>query len=92
MEKSIEKYFRDKAKQNGAMALKFVSPGAAGVPDRLVIRADGGVEFVELKQPGKSLRPVQKAMKHRLEAYGQTVTVIDSKEAVDEYWRLRRDC
>ena len=91
MEKVIETYFRDQAKKHGVLALKFVSPGASGVPDRLVIFPDRNCEFVELKKPGGQLRPVQKVMISKLEDLGQTVTVIDSKEAVDAYWVARRD-
>lgn len=86
MEKSIEKYFRDQAKKHGAMAMKFVSPGNSGVPDRLVVHRDGVVRFVELKKEGGRMRPVQEIMKRKLEGYGLDVTVIDSKAAVDEYW------
>ena len=91
MERDIEKYFTQQAKKHGALAFKFVSPGNAGVPDRIVIRADGGIEFVELKSPGETLRPLQLKMMDMLEAYGQTVTVIDSKEKTDKYWRQRRE-
>lgn len=92
MESSIERYFVKKAKENGAWTPKFTSPGTNGVPDRIVFRADGGVEFVELKKPGEELRPDQKAVIRKMgNTYGQTVTVIDNKEAVDEYWRLRRE-
>ena len=36
-ESSIESKFRDEVKEVGGMAYKFVSPGNAGVPDRVVI-------------------------------------------------------
>lgn len=39
--------------------LKFVSPGHAGVPDRMILTPGGHVIFVELKQAGKKLRPLQ---------------------------------
>ena len=35
------------------MAYKFVSPGNAGVPDRVVILQGGKSGFVELKRPGE---------------------------------------
>lgn len=89
VERSIEKYLIQQTKQRGALALKFTSPGASGVPDRLIIRPGHPVEFVELKRPGGKLRPVQAAMIRRLEALGQTVTVIDSKDGVDQFWSAR---
>lgn len=91
MEKTIEKYFVDEAKKHGALALKFVSPGNAGVPDRIVLFNNGIAEFVEFKKPGGRLRPLQRVMIRRLEAYGHTVTIIDNKEAVDDYWSRRDD-
>jgi len=90
VESDVEKHFVKLAKENKAWALKFTSPGTRGVPDRIVIRYDGGIEFVELKKPGESLRPSQKVVKKILERYGHTVTVLDTKADVTEYWRLRR--
>ena len=40
-ESSIESKFRDEVKEVGGMAYKFVSPGNAGVPDRVVILQGG---------------------------------------------------
>jgi len=91
MERDIERYFVKKAKENNALAFKFSSPSNSGVPDRLVIRSDGSVEFVELKKKGEKPRPLQLQVFRILEVfYGQTVTIIDSKKQVDEYWRQRR--
>ena len=36
LENELEKKLRDKVKKLGGKAYKFVSPGNAGVPDRLV--------------------------------------------------------
>ena len=58
-EREIEKYFVQQVKKNGGLAPKFVSPGWDGVPDRLVLLPDGRMAFVELKAPGKKLRPLQ---------------------------------
>ena len=64
------------------MALKFVSPGMAGIPDRLVLLPKGRIYFVELKAPGKALRPLQVKRKRQLEALGFKVYVIDSYEKI----------
>lgn len=64
------------------MALKFVSPGMAGIPDRLVLLPRGRIYFVELKAPGKNLRPLQVKRKRQLEALGFKVYVIDSYEKI----------
>ena len=37
LENELEKKLRDKVKKLGGKAYKFVSPGNAGVPDRLVV-------------------------------------------------------
>ena len=58
-EKDIEKYLRDRIREIGGKAYKFVSPGNNGVPDRLVCLPGGRVVFVELKAPGQGPRPVQ---------------------------------
>ena len=52
-EKDIESRFRKAVKDAGGLALKFVSPGYSGVPDRIVLMPRGMMCFVELKAPGK---------------------------------------
>ena len=61
---------------------KFVSPGFDGVPDRLVLLPGGKCAFVELKAPGKKLRPLKEKRKHQLEALGFSVYVIDGLEQI----------
>ena len=48
-ESVIEKALVKEAKSRGGMAVKFVSPGFDGVPDRLVLLPGGKCAFVELK-------------------------------------------
>ena len=43
----------------GGLCWKFVSPGRAGVPDRIVVLPGGRVIFVELKTDTGQLRPIQ---------------------------------
>jgi hypothetical protein len=81
-ERQIEIKLRDAVKVRGGLALKFTSPGTAGVPDRIVLTPDGRVFFVELKAPGKSLSPKQVKMAAVLERLGHKVWVIDSVEKV----------
>lgn len=57
-EKEIEQYLRKMVMKTGGMALKFVSPGIAGMPDRLILYPSGKLYFVELKAPGKEPRPL----------------------------------
>ena len=64
------------------MALKFVSPGMNGVPDRIVLMPDGKMAFVELKAPGKKPRPLQLKRKRMLEMLGFPVYVVDNIEQI----------
>jgi len=89
-ESELEIYFRKKVKDLGGLAVKFTSPGMAGVPDRLVL-IGGCAIFVELKAEGKKLRPIQLYRKQQLEALGQTVQCLDSRDAVDEFIRKVND-
>lgn len=84
-EKDIESYLRDEVKALGGKAYKFVSPGNAGVPDRLVCLPCGHVLFVELKAPGKEATPLQKGQHRKLEKLGHEVFTIDSKLQVQHF-------
>lgn len=83
-EKYIEKKFREAVRDAGGLALKFVSPGTAGVPDRLVLMPEGMACFAELKAPGKRMRPLQMKRKQQLESLGFRVFCIDSMEGIKE--------
>ena len=52
-EKYVEQKLATEAKKMGGLAVKFVSPGLDGVPDRLILFPGGKVAFAELKAPGK---------------------------------------
>lgn len=82
-EKEIELYFVKKVKALGGMAIKFVSPGMTGLPDRIMLLPFGRIVFVELKAPGKKPRPLQINMMMRLSALGFKCYVADTKETVD---------
>ena len=77
-EKQIENKLAAEAKKRGGIALKFVSPGFAGMPDRLVLIPDGRIAFAELKAPGKKPRPLQLARHRLLRSLGFQVYVIDN--------------
>ena len=84
-EKQIETRLRIMVKQAGGKALKFVSPGYNGVPDRLIFMPGGRIYLVELKAPGKKLTPLQQKRKHEFESLGFRYYVIDSYEAVEGF-------
>ena len=80
LEKQIEKALTTAVKKRGGLALKFVSPGLPGVPDRLVLMPKGKLAFVELKAPGKKMRTLQIKRKSQLEALGFLVYCLDNIE------------
>ena len=83
-EAAIEAYLRDRVKEIGGKAYKFVSPGNGGVPDRLVCLPDGRAVFVELKAPGKKPTALQRAKHRELRKMGFVVFgKVDSKLQVD---------
>ena len=83
-EKNVESYLRIKVRQMGGKAYKFVSPGNAGVPDRLVVIPGCEMFFVELKATGGKTTKLQDARIAELDRLGQTVFIADSKEDIDE--------
>ena len=82
-EKYIEKRFREAVRDAGGLALKFTSPGYAGVPDRIVLMPGGVICFAELKAPGKKMRPLQMRRKQQLESLGFRVYCIDRPEQIE---------
>lgn len=64
------------------MCMKFTSPGLDGVPDRIVLLPHGKMAFIELKAPGKKLRPLQELRVKQLRDLGQQAFVIDNKEMI----------
>ena len=76
-EKKIECRLVTEVKKRGGIAPKFVSPGLAGMPDRLVLIPDGRLAFVEVKAPGKKPRPLQLSRHRLLRDLGFRVYVLD---------------
>jgi len=81
-EKSIEMKLVRAIKELGGLAPKFVSPGFDGMPDRIVLLPVGRIAFVEVKAPGKKMRPLQVRRKRQLEALGFLVYCIDSVDQI----------
>ncbi len=81
-EKQIESRLSAEVKKRGGIAVKFVSPGFAGMPDRLVLLPDGHIAFAEMKAPGRKPRPLQLARHRLLKSLGFRVYVIDDTEQI----------
>lgn len=88
LEKNIEDYLRKEVTKIGGYCMKWVSPSNRGVPDRILILPKGRVVFVELKQKGKKLDPLQKYFRKKFIALDQEHYVVDSKESADRLVRL----
>lgn len=82
LEKTLEHKFVTEVKRVGGLALKFVSPGFDGVPDRLVLLPGGKLGFVEVKAPGKRPRPLQLARHRLLRRLGFNVYVLDDERQI----------
>lgn len=81
-ESAVEKAFVDAVRKAGGEALKFTSQSRNGVPDRLVLFFSGKAAFVELKAPGKQMRPLQRKRRKQLEALGFPVFCVDSMKQI----------
>ena len=82
-ESELERRFTDTVKHKGGLALKFVSPGYDGMPDRLVLFENGRMGFVEVKASGKKPRPLQTARHRMLRMMGYKVFVLDSEDDME---------
>ena len=81
-ETAVEMHLTNESKKRGGMSVKIVSPGLDGVPDRLVLLPGGKLAFVELKAPGKKMRPLQIHRAKQLTALGFRVYCADRKELI----------
>lgn len=74
---AVEKEFVKAVCQAGGIAYKLTSQTANGLPDRLVLFFPAKTVFVELKAPGKLLRPLQRKRRSQLMNLGFPVLCID---------------
>lgn len=80
-ERDIEGYLRAEVRRLGGLALKWVSPGTPGVPDRLIF-LPGRLILCEVKATAGRVTPLQARMHERLAALGYEVAVVSSREGV----------
>lgn len=82
-ENEVEKAFVDAVRKVGGIAFKFTSQTMNGVPDRLVLLLGARCAFVELKAPGKQMRPLQRKRRQQIEALGFPVFCVDRIEQIE---------
>ena len=81
-EKDIERFLVNGVKKLGGVAYKFVSPGNAGVPDRLIVMPGGRVYFVELKTDAGYATVLQKRQMNRLLRLGCNVNLVRGLDGI----------
>lgn len=73
----VENEFVKAVRKAGGVAYKLTSQTTNGLPDRLVLFFPAKTVFVELKAPGKMLRPLQRKRRYQLMRLGFPVLCID---------------
>lgn len=84
-ETRLERRFKKEVERRGGRALKFISPGMRGMPDRLVLLPGGRTVFVEMKALGEKPTPLQEKRAAELRQLGFQVHCIDSITATDDF-------
>ena len=84
-ENRVERRLIDGVKALGGITFKFVSPGRAGVPDRVVILPGGTVHFVELKARGGRASALQQRVLAKLRRMDVTALVLTGVDEVERY-------
>lgn len=92
----VEQHLVRRVEGRGGRAFKWVSPGTAGVMDRLVLMpvpeehrpiVNRYVKLVEVKDKGQKTRPLQNRVANWIRALGFEVRVIDSRDQIEEMFR-----
>lgn len=87
-ESAVERRLVSGVRARGGMCWKFVSPGCAGVPDRIVVTRTGEVWFVELKADDGRLSPRQAMIQRILKDRGARSVVLIGRDDVDRFLEM----
>ena len=85
LEKDVERKLVRGIRNKGGMCRKFVSPGWAGAPDRIVLLPGGRMYFIEMKRPGEEPEPLQQHRIEELRALGFNARAINNEEDVNNF-------
>ena len=78
----VENEFVKAVRKAGGVAYKLTSQTTNGLPDRLVLFFPAKTIFVELKAPGKMMRPLQRKRRYQLMKLGFPVLCIDKLQQI----------
>lgn len=81
----VENEFVKAVRNAGGVAYKLTSQTANGLPDRLVLFFPAKTVFVELKAPGKMMRPLQRKRRYQLMKLGFPVLCIDRVQQIKPF-------
>ena len=81
LEKQIEAKVCDYAKTKNVLVYKFTSPARAAVPDRMFVRPDGVIFFIEFKRGGQKPTDAQEREHNRLRDHKVNVFVVDNVDS-----------
>jgi len=81
-EKLVEQKLVRAVKAAGGTAVKLVSPGFDGMPDRILLFPGAKIAFVEVKSMGCKPRPLQSRRHELLRALGFLVFVLDDERQI----------
>ena len=90
-EKQLERRLVQGVKTMGGKAYKFVSPGNAGVPDRIVILPGGKILFAELKAHGGRLSDMQLYQIDQLRRLNAEVYTVWGEQGVANFLNICRE-
>lgn len=77
LERDIERALVGMVKRHGGLCLKWVCPGWAGVPDRIILLPGGRIIFAETKRPkGGEVRKLQAWWHQKLRSLGFTCWLV----------------
>lgn len=83
LEKELEAKLVCSVRARGGLCLKWVCPGTAGVPDRIILLPGGRIAFAELKRPeGARVAPLQKYWRRVLTDLGFRHYMIHSEDDI----------
>jgi len=85
LERDVERYLVERVRALGGQCFKWVSPGHAGVPDRIVVLPRGRISFIEVKKPGSVPSRLQRHTLESLQRLGCRAVCLDSRESIDDF-------